>query len=625
MGDATTVRAGTDNFVDQAQSSRNFEPTRKALRLDGSANKKYAYLHLRQPFDPGETVTSAKLHIVCRGGWAGTTTITAKRITESWKAGAITFDNKPAVSSTNSAASTRTGMADGDVIELNLQAMLQQVSDGAPWYGIRLEIDTAAVRELNSVDSLDGKPSLDVAWSDAPQAPTVLAPSGGRAVGVAKPVLRCDFTDNAGSDAMTAINVQIDAAGDFVTGVDFDSGTVAATEPELDLATTAYAGLADGGTTSWRVRVQDGAGLWSAWSDPDTFKRDNKGTLAVSSPSSGSPVIRERTPPIVFTLTGETMSAYQIIVRDAADPTIEFYDSGKTKNTALTGVAVTKTLPKSSIPDDSTTYELTVRVWDTKDREATPGDPRYVEVVRQFTYVESGSPGVVTSLAATNPTPTPFVDLTWSRATAPDYFVVLRRKHTDDDSAKWVVVEEELLPGDATTGGTGYAFTDYDAPAYVRSDYSVQACVRGTGCSNKATVTITPKSKGIWISDPDRPSLYVFLSGDQGNFTATDGAAVFKTLGDETAARIVSAVSALEGSIAGRLIDLNGFSADEWEDRMNTVKGRGNQVYRVHIDDFVMRCLIGDVVISPSTTGLGVREVSFSYWQQPPLPFESRR
>src|SRR5690606_10791352 len=129
-------------------------------------------------------------------------------------------------------------------------------------------------------------PELEIEWSDAPQAPTDLSPSGGRCVSIAKPTLRFDFTDNRGSTKIQACQVQIDDIDDDWSSVIFDSGTVPVEEPELDLARTdmpggVFDGLSGGQEVRWRVRVQDGSGQWSQWSEGRRFKRDVKGTLTI--------------------------------------------------------------------------------------------------------------------------------------------------------------------------------------------------------------------------------------------------------------------------------------------------------------------------------------------------------
>ena len=51
----------------------------------------------------------------------------------------------------------------------------------------------------------------------------------------------------------------------------------------------------------------------------ESFKRDTKGTLTLTNPASGTPVVEEPTPPISWTFTGETQASYQLTIVETTD------------------------------------------------------------------------------------------------------------------------------------------------------------------------------------------------------------------------------------------------------------------------------------------------------------------
>jgi hypothetical protein len=78
------------------------------------------------------------------------------------------------------------------------------------------------------------------------------------------------------------MNFNLIGSGTIGETVNFDDVSLVA-DPSA-ITVNRYPGLADAASTWWRIREQDGAGLWSAWSDPATFKRDIKGTLTLLNP-----------------------------------------------------------------------------------------------------------------------------------------------------------------------------------------------------------------------------------------------------------------------------------------------------------------------------------------------------
>ena len=216
-------------------------------------------LAFTKPAPDGATIVSATLTLYQKdSATGGSRTLTVRRIDEIWKASTVTWNRNPDVVGTTVQSQTRgNGGADGRTWDFDVTNHVQSVVDGADWFGWRVTSDVATAMSVFAQGRY--APILAVEWRERPEAPETLSPSGNRAVGVNKPTLRFDFTDVGGDTTLESVQVQIDAGNDF-DSPDFDSGTVDTSDPELDLADTAYGGISDGADTWWRVRVKDGSG-----------------------------------------------------------------------------------------------------------------------------------------------------------------------------------------------------------------------------------------------------------------------------------------------------------------------------------------------------------------------------
>jgi hypothetical protein len=237
--------------------------------------------------------------------------------------------------------------------------------------------------------------------------------------------------DTAGYSAFTnaalgSLTEQIDnrsAAGGggtigVATGTKATAGAVGATTYTLAnaankahlviaLATTTsygptWAGISADADRWWIVRARDEMGNTSPWADVQAFHRTTKGTLAISSPPGGG-TVEETTPPIITTLTGRTQEAISYLLEQfvAADSEwVEVWSQGRRSAPANSGSAYSFGVPSGKITDLSTNYRLTVNSWDDQDRDATPGDPAYVQAQSTFTFARSATPSPVTVLSA---------------------------------------------------------------------------------------------------------------------------------------------------------------------------------------------------------------------------------
>jgi len=289
MGSATITNL-IATHVKEEHPSTNYNSYPKLPVRDFTNTDVNSYIYFNRPFPLGATIVSAKLIWFSTGeGGSGTRGWRFTRLAAKFDASKLVYNNRPTTFiSGDKDVTAALPWADKRQFELDFADWMQTIANGGPWYGLRVIPTTFENNVLWMYSELwtDAtlRPRVEITWSDAPSTPSGLSPGGGRVVGLAKPIVKAQYVDVSGLTALQAIQVQIDAANDFTTGIDFDSGTVLTSVPELNLASTAYAGLADGATTYWRVRFQDAAGLWSAWSASTSFKRDDKGTLTLNNP-----------------------------------------------------------------------------------------------------------------------------------------------------------------------------------------------------------------------------------------------------------------------------------------------------------------------------------------------------
>lgn len=609
------VRSGIDTWVGAGKPNANHVNSRRMV-VDGDGPV-YSLIHFRVPAPPGATIISATLRVTQDDAWSGSHTLTLKRITQQWKAGKVTYNSPtvggPTVTTTNQVAVTKVDSAANTVWDFNVTALVQAIVDsGTVHFGWRLESSNNARRTFYSLQAGVRKPTLTVVWSDAPDAPTTLVPDGG-VVSVDKPVLRCDYTDVSGNTDMAAIHVQIDAANDFTTGIDFDSGEVASVTPELDLAATAYAGLAAGASTWWRVRVKDGAGIWSEWSQSVQFTRQAKGSLTITNPAADpNDFVEEYTPAIAWSHTGTTQSSWRVMIADTAFPSSRLYDSGR-----VLGTASSHTLP-AGVLKDGRTYTVTVHTWDQYARTSTPGDPPYVEASRDFTVNFNAGVTAASGLTVAQEGNTPGVRLTWTRGTFPDSWTITR-------NGEAVVVD--LDPADTLVSGTTHSYVDWAAPANQSLEYAVRPVVNGQTASGGTPASVEVPATGVWLGDPETGEWLVISGRDAVDAAYAETATTYEPMGATSVVRITASLRGLEGTVDGPMRGNADFTMTQMRDAWTSMKERPEQVFRLawgHVNVPVVVGLLSKTPHPDTRPGHPVDRVSFSFWQQGELPFEAR-
>lgn len=281
MGSIVSTNA-LDTYVSATYPSRSYE---QASRLFVTSGENLAFAYFTRPFPLGVTVLSAKLRVytyevTSTGSRTLTLHLSADRPAYGW----LTWNNAPG--GMNPIAVTKSGALPGATLwEFDVTEQMQAVSDGALWKGWRFSTSSTETLKIYGHDGGGPYvPELAVSWSDAPDAPSQLSPSSGGVIADPKPLLRWDYTDVAGDTEMAALQVQISASESMASP--WDSGVVLASLPQLDLKGTSFPGFTSA-SSWWRVRVRDGAGLWSQWSDPAETRYVGKATFTLVSPAPG--------------------------------------------------------------------------------------------------------------------------------------------------------------------------------------------------------------------------------------------------------------------------------------------------------------------------------------------------
>jgi hypothetical protein len=421
------------------------------------------------------------------------------------------------------------------------------------------------------------------------EAPTELNPSGG-AVSVDKPVL----TFSAAEDTQ-AVQVQIDPAANEVAPA-FDSGEVAATAGLLDLATTAYPGLADGVSTLWRARVKNPLG-WSAWSEWVDFSRVVKSALSISQPGATS---EDPSPVVAWTFVGVQV-AWRVVVYGEDEKVVT--DTGWTPGTE-TEAATTKSV--------GATGRVVVEVQDDVDRVATPGDPDVTKASQTFTVSPSGAIAAMDDLAATQDGVSPVVTLTGHRGVIPDEVAVYRNGEL-----------VARVPGPDVFSGTTFTYEDTTAPMNRVATYHVVPVVNDQWGPQGPTATLTPTCVGIWIINTEDNSRAVLWGNSPMEQTQPEAAVVHTPItsadGDVEVVRRRLVRYPRQGTVSGTVTDTPAVPAATTEANLRAwAEEDAGTLYRLVLGDHNDVVILGDLVfveVPENGPGNGrLLEVSANWW-----------
>lgn len=199
----------------------------------------------------GLLVYSAELWVKNISEGNGGANVIAKRITAGWTEGALTWSNKPGVSTTP--IPVNTNGPTGDWFTFELKDLYQRYNDATySDYGVRLESSdqkTFSSKEASCTPSCD--PYLALSFNDLPDSPSLDGPADGRALESGTPTLRIGSIppDFNGDEVLVRYQVT-GTQGDWSAAKE----SVWTDETRFEVPTS---WLTDGGTYWWRVQAAD--------------------------------------------------------------------------------------------------------------------------------------------------------------------------------------------------------------------------------------------------------------------------------------------------------------------------------------------------------------------------------
>jgi hypothetical protein len=317
--------------------------------------------------------------------------------------------------------------------------------------------------------------------------------------------------------------------------------------------------------------------------------------------------VPEVSPPVLWTLTGETQGRYRVTLfkLSASDPTVLL----KLWSTSGTSTDNQVTIPAGHIKTGST-YRIRVEVWDDVGRVAD----EHVTAEKDITYVRDGSPTSPTSFTATPVTNGPGVVCFWERAAAPDYFCLKK---------DGVEVEPRIVPGDVFISGDDYQFTYYGATPRVNSTYEIEAVTQsGAGAplihsDNNPTDPAQTSPVGIWLIDEEDGLKCQILGKEEVDFHVGESANTFEVIGSQALIRITDIIRGYVGSISGTLASAS--------DRNNFIELKGRlKDLRLVVGDLSIPIRLEDLAASPTPIpGDLLYKVNFNFFQSgPPWPVD---
>lgn len=594
-----TLRNAQDAYVDQAKPDKNYRNTAQMYLQDGT----FGYVFFTNPVPARARIVSAKLRFWNGNAFGGNITMAVSRVAEKWSVNRVNWKNRPGVTGAAKTV-TKSNAAAGTMWEFDVSAMLQQVSDGAKWFGFRVDVNGSSRKWIHSTQSnrTGFRPYLEVTWSEDPFAPTELNPNDDGIVSVAKPVLRWDFFDVAGNKEMAAYQVQISATNNFGGALLLDTGEVPSSEPILYTDTTSWGGLADGARAYWRVRVKDGAGLWSTYSEAESFRRLPKPVVTITSPGVNN-LFEESTPPISWTFSAP-QTQYQVLVDDA-ETQKNLWDTG-----VVTATDNAVEVPAGKITEPGKLYRVTVRLWDDQPRETTVGDPAYSELVKEALYQPSSAVTPTSNLTVVQNTNGPGVTLEWDSATQPDGFTIYR------DGKVLLTLEnaEDYLIGGSTTR---YRYIDRKVPGRRPHTWSVARVVNGAESADNEVEELTVRNTAPFLMRKNgadaialaNPDIDPGLTEESDVLYPQDGPPMLVT------SSLYGFVGTASGILAGEFIP--GMTAEEQLDRFLRMREDLGATFYFLWADQAIECAIFNckVKMIPVSDGTTDYQVSFGFIQ----------
>lgn len=596
MTDPITLRNTADAWISPSESHTG---VRKIYVRTTNPDTRRGLLYFGTPFPLGVIVRSAKLRLY-NGTPMNTVKAQVQRITEKWSRNRVVWPG-PSVGGPIVEVTKAGAVPENDMWEFDLTAMMNTVSNGGSWFGVRLTCDDGKGDWFHSsTSSTDFRPVLEIEYVVPSELPENPNPSGNQVVSESHPTLSLDFFDESGEEVISAIRVEMSNTEDFAA-ITWTSPDVPTTVPELDLGTTSYPGLADGSGVWWRGYVLDATGTWVGPSDPAQFQRKVLQDVGITQPvpdGAGGFKVEDNTPDIVWTATDQEQ--YQILIRNTKGTVL--WNSKQEADAA----ARSRKVPEK-ILEMNKDYDLEVRVFDGEDRVQAGDVPPYAFETLRFHVEFDDTVDKVTNLQAEQIKPYHWTKLTWDSPFIHDHYeIYLGNK-----------LVEKVEGVDVNTAGLSFEYIAREGRPRRNNVWSVVGVTNGAGAKNSPTVTTKYKSLSAVLCEIDGsdPIMFFDWTRDEEEIMTQ---AVHTVIGEHPPILVNQAKRGREGAFSGRLTpeSIPGSSAEVAADRFESLReGQGRDLLLTMVDDS-FRCFICRTKIEALADAEGLTyHVEFEYYQ----------
>lgn len=604
---AHVYKAPFSTWVNQAAPNVN-HATGTFIGVDeGSGTTCRGYFYLAITLPAGAVISSAILTLTATNAASGIGTLSLTKVTSSVPVAQKTWNRQPTLGTVGAAGTTVTpaggATVDGQALNFDITTTVQGWVGGSPNYGLQLRNSGTTRYAVYGANSAH-PPFVTITYTTPPDTPHNLMPNG--VVSGTKPVVTFGPYGDPDGDLLQAIQVQVASSPTSFGTPTFDSGTVAASDPSLDLSTTSFSGF-NGTPQYWRARVEDASGAWSAWSDPASVTVTAKPTVTFSSPSVASPIVNEVTPQIVWSASGMTSFVARIL--DGTTRAILTESSHITSNVGQWGVP-------AHVIEAGGSYIAQVDVYDLT-RSPSPGDPIYTRQEQAFTFVPGASPAPSAITIAPGPDWPGQVVIQCTETTAPDYFTV----YLDGK-----VALAQVSPGSALVSGTTYGFTIDHCPTGLHT-FQIDAVTAGVASVPSAPVQYENVISGIWLGDPVR-KIWAMVSAtgtSPDQWSMKDNVTITQPIDGSVPQQIIRFMGGVSGTCTGIL--------SEKSSALSVAQREANLMALKSLPQNTLRLVYGSKNIPVKVSNLSVvqasdssadnprRVVSFDFFQCAEFPF----